>query len=330
MYFQLREIAKLLRAVVLKKQYFTYKLIQKPISHNQVEAFSHLPDKRRIAFVLQGPFIADNHFTFDTCRMYKCRYPEVEIILSTTTNIRLDEQEKLRQLGVHLVLCSEPNYSGIANINFQIRSTNEGIKRARELGAEYVLKTRTDQRLLKPALVSTLLSYIDSFPMSELKAGQRHRLIACSRNTFKLRMYGVSDMFLFGHIEDMRNYWGREFDNRVFADCHIDADNCTWREHAEAEFAEVGFCTSFLRKMGEKLEFTLQDSYKHIIERFLIIDHEALDLFWPKYSLNQDLYEFFGKYSELTFSDWLYLKTKINDVHFHDDLLDIMIGREGK
>ena len=32
---------------------------------------------------------------------------------------------------------------------------------------------------------------------------QLGRLVGCSLNTLKLRPYGVSDMFLFGYLEDM-------------------------------------------------------------------------------------------------------------------------------
>ena len=59
---------------------------------------------------------------------------------------------------VEIIKNSKPDYSGIANINFQIESTKNGILKAKKLGLKYCLKTRTDQRIYRHDFILFFLS----------------------------------------------------------------------------------------------------------------------------------------------------------------------------
>ena len=78
---------------------------------------------------------------------------------------------------------------------------------AKRLGATHVVKTRSDQRAYNPSLLSYLYNLLQVFPVNAGEKIQKSRIIGTSLNTFKHRIYGLSDMFLFGEIDDLLLYW---------------------------------------------------------------------------------------------------------------------------
>ncbi len=135
----------------------------------------------------------------------------------------------------------------------------------------------------------------------------RSRLVATSMNTFKYRPYSVSDMFLFGALDDMVLYWDVPLDDReecVLADDSILA----W---SKGRYAEAYFAINFLNRIGHEVGWTLADSWDVYSRYFCVIDRESVDLFWLKYN-----WEDGGRWrssshirtsAELTFRDWLNL-----------------------
>ena len=161
--------------------------------------------KEDVAIVMQGPIITKDSFTYETLKIYRKRFPRIRLILSTWDDYSKDELNQFKAINVDIVENTKPDYSGIANINFQIKSTKNGIFKAKELGSKYCLKTRTDQRIYRHDFVLFFFSLLDSFKIENKYL--RRRLIAVSLNTYKYRLYGVSDMLMYGHIEDMLKYW---------------------------------------------------------------------------------------------------------------------------
>ena len=89
----------------------------------------------------------------------------------------------------HIIKNKKPANFGIDNVNLHYVTSSAGMLAAQELGAEYALKTRTDQRIYHPSLDAYLFSLMEAFPLSGKIQKQRKRLIAISLNTFKYRMY---------------------------------------------------------------------------------------------------------------------------------------------
>src|SRR6185503_18530873 len=120
---------------------------------------------------------------------------------------------KIRNEGAMVVLSDKPEYAGYSNINNQIKSSIAGIFKAKELGVKYVMKTRTDQRIYGLNVVDYFINLIRIFPLKNINV-QKERLIVPSLNTYLFRIYGISDMTMFGDIDDMILYWNADYDDR--------------------------------------------------------------------------------------------------------------------
>lgn len=199
---------------------------------------------------------------------------------------------------------------GQSNINLQIASTLSGVRFARAGGAEYVLKLRTDQRIYGPNAAETLYTIVDSFPMGAAWPKQAKRIVGCSLNTFKYRMYGLSDMLLFGSSDDMLTYWDVALDERRFGDDACRRAAASLRAFAEWRVCEVYLATEFLKRVGRELQWSLEDSWNAFRDHFCIVDREHLDLYWPKYLSREHRWLSYGKdqrTQELSFVEWLHL-----------------------
>ena len=260
--------------------------------------------KDKVAIVMQGPIVTKDNFTYETLKIYRKRFPKISLILSTWDEYSKDELSKFKTINVEIIKNSKPDYSGISNINFQIESTKNGILKAKELDSKYCLKTRTDQRIYRHDFILFLLSLLDVFKIENKFL--RKRLVIFSLNTYKFRLYGVSDMLMFGYIDDMLKYWNVSFDKRALKDVEI---GISALEFSKARLCEVYLCTEFLKKINHCIDFTLQDYWNVLADYFCIIDSSSIDLFWFKYDRwneNRRYQNMIRKLDEeFYFSDWI-------------------------
>jgi len=257
----------------------------------------------KTAVVIQGPLVSEKDFTLETVKIYKQIFPQSEIIVSVWGSENAELVSKIKKCGVTIVQTTPPEYSGQQHINFQIAGSVAGIKKAQELGAEYVFKTRSDQRIYEANALEFCLNLIKTFPITHAK--QNKRIVGVSLDTFKYRLYAVSDMCMFGHIDDMLLYWGPKLDDRP----KITSEPKTMKEFANVRICETYLTTEFLKSIGETLDWTLQDSWRKYADHFVIVDQTALGLYWFKYAKHKAVR--FEQYSdvkntqELTFVEWL-------------------------
>ena len=281
-------------------------------------------NQKRLAIVIQGPIISENDLTLETVKIYKKHFSDAPIILSTWSDEDSAAVKRFEELDVSVILNEKPAYSGTSNINFQIVSAGSGIRKAQELGAEYALKTRTDQRIYAPNVADYLYNITEVFPVRE-GYSQKKRIVGVGLNTFKYRMYGLSDMLIYGHIDDMLLYWNVALDQRVFSDEEIRKVSTSLRNFALWRVCEVYLATEFLLKVGRKLEWTLKDSWEAFADHFCIVDKEQLDLFWPKY--NRLEYQWLNytdgiNSQEMTFREWLNIYNNLGDKKISESVLD--------
>ena len=148
------------------------------------------------------------------------------------------------------------------------------------------------------------LSLLDSFRIENKYL--RRRLVAVSLNTYKFRLYGISDMLMFGHIDDMLKYWNVSFDRRILKDVEVGESAL---EFSKARLCEVYLCTEFLKKINHCIDFTLEDYWNVLAGYFCIIDSSSIDLFWFKYDRwneNRRYQNMIRKLDEeFYFSDWI-------------------------
>ena len=261
----------------------------------------------KTAIVMQGPLMLDYRFTYETLAIYQKTIlnnnPNVVLILSTWENEDAHEIECIKGLGVEVVQSPDVGFSW-GNLNRQITSTMAGLKRANELGCKYVIKTRTDQRFYAPNIIEFLFNILKTFPLDKTAKCVKNRLVSLSFNSFKNRLYGVSDMFLFGALDDVTRYW-----NVPLNAYQPKPEDKTPFEDFKESCAETFVCRHFLQGLGEAVSDDIRHTYEMYAKYFCFVDKETVEMFWPKYSNMNSRWESFDNpaLEEMKFRDWLNL-----------------------
>ena len=259
-----------------------------------------------ISIVMQGPIIFKNNFTYETLKLYRKRYPRILIIFSTWDDYTEKIYNKFENLNIILLKNTKPKYFGISNINLQIKTTKCGILKANELNAIYCLKTRSDQRLYRHDFLTFFISLLSIFPLKSETSKLHNRLISTSINTYKYRLYGITDMLMFGKIDDMILYWTPAYDQRLYNEIN---QGYLLEDWAKAKLCEVYLSTEFAKKIDFNLTWTIENSWKFFASYFCVIDKDAIDLFWYKYDWHNENRSYTNYIrnvkEEFMFSDWL-------------------------
>jgi len=319
----------LLEAIEKKEKIFlTY--ISRPSNSNYFETQKTVTISPRCGIVLQGQLLKDRDFTLETIRIYKKIFPEAEIIVSTWKDEDQELIEKIKKEKVNILLNDKPKYGGGTwqpNVNLQIVSSFSGIKMAKKLGCEYVLKTRTDQRIYNSNTLRLFYNLTEKFPIAT-SHNQKKRIVGVSLNTFTYRMYGLSDMNVFGSIDDMMLFWGVDLDNRR----GYDIKDISLREFAHLQVCEVYFVTEFLKKIGRNLKWTLRDSWEVFAEHLCIVDQQTIGLYWHKYEKHNEYrhpqYYCEKTDKEMNFSEWLEIYSNLQNLKINENILDLRFGEK--
>ena len=271
-------------------------LREKNFSKEHLQArFTSFPMRdNAYAIVMQGPIIVQNHFTYETLRLYKYVYPNIFIVLSTWRNENVEELDLIRTLGIEIIENDKPVFAGIGNINMQICSTTTGIKRAVENKAAYILKTRTDIRLCKNIdflyFFTLRTKQFDEYRDPKLQA----RLVIFNINMFLPRLYSICDLTMFGHTKDMLTYWDVPFDEMT------KFDSFTFEELYQTNLGEFYYANNFFKKVNFITEAKESAYFDALIKYFNITDVEELDLFWYKYRYYLEGKSRYGNLDSLT------------------------------
>ena len=259
---------------------------------------------KKIAIVMQGPIVVKQQFTLETLKLYRKRFPEIIIILSTWDSYSKKIIDLFLNEKIYVLQNEIPKNKGVSNINLQIKSTSEGILYAKKLGAEFCLKTRTDQRIYRHDFLLFMDSLIHNFPITDDKIGLRNRLLIPSLNTFKYRLYSPSDMLMYGSIHDMEKFWCIKFDER-----NLKENPAILLDWTKKAYAEIYLSTTFLKTIRHDFNWTLQDSWDTYKNYYCIFDKDSIDLFWWKYDYVNENRNYTNTKrhmkEEFTFSDWL-------------------------
>jgi hypothetical protein len=269
---------------------------------------TYIINEHDLAVIIQGPINGIEEFVQETVQLYNEIFAGASIIVSTWSDSSEDAIEKLRSIGAVVLLSDPPDDSGWWNIDLQTKSTNVAISYAKERSIDYCIKTRVDHRIYKPNSFAYLKSLLEVFPVSS-DSHQSSRLVTTSVLTLKYRIYGVTDLLMFGSTNDMEKYWSCE----NFKD---GLSRCNFGEHPSLingtpVATEIFLFARYLYDMGEELEWTLEHWWKMLKKYFCVIDAESLDLLATKYD---SMYEkrFYKSYTlpasrSIEFSDWLSL-----------------------
>ncbi len=263
------------------------------------------------AVILRGIVVDKNDFTLETVKIYTRLFPNAPIIISTWKDAPADTLAALAKIpNVHIVLPDHPAFAGYGHINYQIGCSVAGLQKAKELGAAYVIHTRTDQRINATDMYPYLYGLTESFPL-EAGGVQQKRIIALSINTLKYRTYGLNDMFFFGTTEDVTLYWDIPHDTRTIAKVR------TVGEWVKNKVCEGYLFTTFLTKVGHNMQDTLADYWEALGKYFILIDTADLDWYWIKYARFQEYrdrqYAGYTLGEHVGFKDWLIMNRDYED-----------------
>jgi len=284
---------------------------------------------RDTCIVVQGPILARGNFTMATLELYRSQFPDTNIILSTWEGeIDLASRRKCDSLTIHIVTTAKPRNPGPYNVNLQKVSTRAGLVVCEAEGWPWVIRTRSDQRFHAPEAIDLLKGLWTQFPLTFDSLRLEGRIISTSLDSFRYRLYGVSDQFHFGRTSDLLNYWSLDLDER--SGDFIPEPDHSMRELAELRLTETGLCAAFLESVGWEPKWTLHDYWSSLRDIFLILDSATLDLYWPKYSRREFRWKRYDDHSplqEIDFAMWMSLygakETELADDLEH--LLDMPI-----
>ena len=288
-----------------KDNYFSYHLRPKNSKDFNLESTCTINEK--IAIIIQGPI--QERFTFlkNTLKIYKKIFKNSIIIISTWENENKDLLSSLEDQNIFIIFNKEPEKSH-NNINHQILSTNTALKFAIEKGAKYSLKTRADVRIYKNNLETYLISLIKTFPIKQNNL-INSRIIVPSLNTFKFRIYSLSDIVMFGESKDLIEYFKLEFFREGLKKFNLDEKN--FLKDGTPVVAEIFLCSRFINSLEGKIDWDLHNWWQSLKNYFCIVDNSSLDLFWHKYNWEYE-YRYLRTYADkfaraIDFQDWLSL-----------------------
>ena len=277
-----------------------------------------------LGIVIQGPVCVEMDFTSRVISRYLDIYPGALIIFSTWAGeeIKLKEFDKFYlNSRFRIILNSKPANPGFSNVNLQIEATKNGLKLAKDLNCEFGIKTRSDQAILNPNSINLL-----NFELTEAKRlyAQNERIIAVSLDTFVFRPYGISDMFHFGRIETLLDFWNIELDDRN-PNSSPEMTAATIRDYSKLRLAECYLTSEYLISKNFEPNFTLKQSLEFIRDYFVIIDQQVIDLVWNKntrkeFRYRSDVYP--SKFQEIQNWEWRAMQSGIENFLALEFLLD--------
>jgi hypothetical protein len=281
----------------------------------------------RTAIVVQGPVVEESDFTLAAVTSYRALFPDAEVVVSTWDDLPLATGRALAATGAHVVTSARPADGGLGNLTLQLVSTQAGIAAARDLGVEYVLKTRSDQRLFAPQSVPFLHALLDAFPLAEGTPGQGRRLVVLDFITGMFLPYAFCDMLTFGTIDDVAAYWSASPDPRPAADVAA-MPHRTPREAFARRAIEIHLGRSYAERVGWAADGSLRDWWRLLAERFVVVDAAMLDLLWVKYQMREypnRVYATDAPYRTVQFADWLAWATRpgLAGIDVPERLLDL-------
>lgn len=298
----------------------------------------HLSDT---AIVMQGPILYEDDFTLESLYRYRKIYPDTPIILSTWVGEVTDEFSYLAtSINVFILENETPQETGPSNIKYQLKSSLEGIKAVKEFGdIDYVMKTRTDQRILKPDFLSYFRHLLRTYPCGAKELSERIVFLGGwnSMVTFPFR---ISDFMAFGTITDLINYYSASGDDEILEKTYTDKESISghigkWAsrimfEHSDtfdmpdderralsrelfgSHDPESYLCCSFyerviLRRLLNEEDDVLKHYWEFLKNYAIVADADQLLILWHKYKFMQQEWNSLEADGGLTQSVWLSL-----------------------
>jgi hypothetical protein len=299
--------------------YCDFKLYPKTSSGYLKSSIQTSTKEGEFAIVLQGLIETRDNFTYETVKFYQKMFPKAIIIISTWNYTDPKLIKQFEDLGCEIVLSKDFKPCGYGNVNYQICTSLAGAKRAKYLGAKYVLKNRSDLRIYRDSALEYLKGLLVAFPVDKNnRYNLKGRIISLAGNWGQMFMpYWLQDFIYFGYTDDIINLFNIPYESRnihsslkqLKAKYSVVTGECLAKEVC----AEMYITKSFLNKYEDD-DFSIKYMWDKVKDIFIIVDQEALGTLWNKYGL-QNLSNYYCEYDgkhnypdamrHLTFEDFL-------------------------
>ena len=268
-------VLKLLSVIFYR---LTGKILTHKIYSNNISNSFDVKDK--VGIIIQGNVSEDKTFLLQTIHNYRKLYPKVQIVISTWVDSDKEIIREIKEItDVKVILNDYPKFYGIKNINLQILSTVNALNYLKDNNCKYALKTRADQRIFQydnnylEKFIEIILSKSNDY------GSIKSKLIYSTMNSFRNRYYSISDMFIFGYIEDLLVYWDCDLDLKKIQDIKVEKDNHYFMRQGTAE----GYLLlEFMDRIKYIPKWNNECSDFFIQKYFQPIDYEYLEQFWHK------------------------------------------------
>ncbi len=288
-----------------KNNFVSYTLRPKNTQNIIVE--SDLYNNEDVAIIIQGSLKGVEKFTEQTIDLYLKLFEKCEIVLSIWDN-EIKNFPILKYKDKIKIIINKTPKNEIYNVNLQMISTHNATKYLKEKKIKYCLKTRTDCRIYNKNSLNHLKNLLTVFPIHKKHKHLQSRIISSSIDTRKYRVYGLSDIFVFGETSNLNKYFSFENYGDSLKENFGDFP-CIIKDTAVIN--EIFLCARYLQNSNIKLDWELKEWWKLCGEIFCVVDASDFDLFWYKYDWKFEQ-RFIQNYTTdskqaLNFSDWINL-----------------------
>jgi len=243
-------------------------------------------DDEDVGIVIQGPYLAEHDFTLETIRLYRRMFPKTYIVLSTWHSAAVTADMAELSSLCQIVFAERPATTGSHNFNLQKATTWAGVDAVRSAGRQYCLKSRTDQRMYRPNSLSYMKDLLNAYPVaSDLHASGRvvELSIACCR----YRPWSACDMFQFGHTSDLVTMWDVPDDPRIRSAAEYSSQPYRVIDIVNERVAEIRLHRAYAKAIGMNDAADYGAYYAFVRDALVLIDKEALDVYWHKYTAEE-------------------------------------------
>lgn len=240
--------------------------------YNNFDIFQNLElKKQNIGFVFQGPVsnLASAEYLERSIDELSKLVTPANIVVSSWKN----DYERLMRLETKCGLVISDQELFATNHFRQLYSTHVGIQQFSEKKIEFIFKIRVDQRFNWKRLLLFMPNLLQEFG--------ENRLIFMSNNSFKYRLFGLSDMFTFGTLKNSREFWN--FDPTSGQELTFLQVFAPWFEQGQPIWSEAWFNLRYA--ISQNFSFSKnawEDFIKYVQQHAIVADSSYFGHEWLK------------------------------------------------
>lgn len=260
------------------------------------------------AIIIQGSIYGIKNFVIETIKLYKKLFRNTVIILSIWDD-EIDNNflSICKKLNIEIII--NKKIKTFFNTDLQILSTSSALDLAKKLNLKFTLKSRTDCRFYKKNSISYMKNLLKIFPIDKKNNFLDYRIVSCSVDTRKYRVYGLSDILLFSSTENLISYFNNELFEKSLERLNLGKHPVLINDTIVVN--EIFLCARFLLNNNIPINWSLEDWWSKCRDIFCIVDSKTIDFFWYKYHWKyEQRFEcnYTTHYNQaMLFSDWLHL-----------------------